>query len=1270
MTKRVILFLLLFLICLPFQAMAADNMIQNGSFETENDGLPALWAQDSYVQDTAASSFQLLNGEAHSGSHYAEIKSFQANDAKWIQTIKVKPETTYRITGWIRTEGIGPDQTGANLSIIGIFASSQDVKETLGQWQQVELVGYTGKDQTEIQVAARLGGYGSLNIGTADFDDIAMEELEKAPAGVNAVPFFQQNQGASSSSGHSAYSVLMILYGLGYLIFLALIYFFMIKNRPASAGKAPKKALVFGLLLAAFVVRILLAPTIQGHPIDYTDFVAWANHAYTAGLAHFYTEGMFADYPPGYIYILYVIGFLQHAFSIAYQSAGMTILIKLPAIAADIATSWLLYAFAKKHIGAWAGLAISLLYAFNPGILINSTLWGQIDSIFTLVVVLMAIALYRERVPAASLYFALALLIKPQAVLFAPLLLFALWKQGKWAVAAKSAANGLLLFIVGVLPFVVLKPPFWIIEHYRSMFSSYPYASLNAFNLYALLGANAAPQGQAFLLLSYNAWGYIFTVGAVAFAAWLFYKNKAPGGYFYLAFLLMMLIFNLKTGMHERYDFVALALVAAGFILQRDKRLIYLFTAVTFTHFVNVAYVLRESLDQDYFLPAQDGWMKFISLCNLAILVYACKVGVDLFVKKRLLAVEAGQSQAGPSLFTPLARIAKPKQEAELLLRESQSQPAGWKRKDLILVVALTLVYSVIALYHLGSLKDPQTFWKPQNYGESFYVDLGKTQQVSEMKWFAGLAEGEYKVEQSNNGENWTQAATLELTYQTVFTWQESPLNIEARYIRLTAEKADGALHEIGFFGADSMRPYPVQKLVPLTISDSSQGDIAHLFDEQDTIPEHPSFMNSTYFDEIYHARTAYENLHLLQPYESTHPPLGKLFISIGIYLFGLNAFGWRVIGTLFGIAMVPIMYAFGKRLFRRTDFAFVTAFLFTFDFMHFSQTRIATIDVYGTFFIILMYYSMYRFFTMNFYRDGLIKTWIPLACSGLFFGLGAASKWTGVYAGLGLAFLFFATLFMRMRDYYKAKHLLTREKQLSSDQNAQLRRIVSVFPSYSVKTILCCGVFFLIVPAVIYIASYIPFMMVPGPGHELTDVIKAQKDMYEYHEHLVATHPFSSQWWQWPTIYKPIWYYAGKYMSPGLTSNIVSMGNPAVWWVGLFTLFAMLWIGWRKRDKLALFIAVGFASQYLPWVGVPRLTFIYHYFASIPFVVLSIVYVLKTLYDHAVNPSAVRKATYSYLFVVFLLFAMFYPILSGMVVGKGYVETFLRWFPQWYFYS
>ena len=161
-------------------------------------------------------------------------------------------------------------------------------------------------------------------------------------------------------------------------------------------------------------------------------------------------------------------------------------------------------------------------------------------------------------------------------------------------------------------------------------------------------------------------------------------------------------------------------------------------------------------------------------------------------------------------------------------------------------------------------------------------------------------------------------------------------------------------------------------------------------------------------------------------------------------------------------------MYAFAKRLFKNSDYSLVAAGLFAFDFMHYTQTRIATIDVYGVFFIILMYYYMYQYFTMNFFVDGLKKTLKPLGIAGLFFGLGAASKWIDIYAGVGLAVILFASLIKRYIEYRSFKN---------SKDEAE-REAVKPFWQYTIKTLLWCCVFYILVPVVIYLASYIPYVL------------------------------------------------------------------------------------------------------------------------------------------------------------------------------------------------
>ncbi|MEX2461238.1 MAG: glycosyltransferase family 39 protein [Paenibacillaceae bacterium] len=601
------------------------------------------------------------------------------------------------------------------------------------------------------------------------------------------------------------------------------------------------------------------------------------------------------------------------------------------------------------------------------------------------------------------------------------------------------------------------------------------------------------------------------------------------------------------------------------------------------------------------------------------------------------------------------------------LTREKEPE-TKLNKLDYWLIAGLTLVYLVFALINLGSFKAPETYWQPANAGESFYVDLGSEQTIKKINTFGGPGDGNFDVDFSIDLKTWHDARAIIRNGGVVFAWTSMDIEVKAKYVRVTSTQPGFRLNEIALYGEDTSKPLHVEIVVPGTKSELSKGRPSYVFDEPDQAAFKPSYLNSTYFDEIYHARTAYEQLHAIEPYESTHPPLGKIIIGFGTAVFGMNPFGWRIMGTLFGVAMIPIFYAFGKQLFRKTEYAFMGAFLLTFDLMHFVQTRISTIDVYGVFFIILMYYYMYKYYRLSFYNTPLRKTLTPLALSGLFFGLGAASKWIALYAGAGLAVIFLLVLFERYREYESAKKLLVTKHIVKKENITQsyYRQIIGAFKPHLIKTVAWCLLFFVVIPGVIYVLSYIPFMQVPGSGHGLHDVWTYQKHMYDYHKNLKATHPFSSTWYQWPIMQKPLWYYGGQ-VPAGKVSLIVALGNPAVWWVGIVAIFSTLWIGLKKKDKTVLFLFIAMVANYVPWMLVARLTFIYHFFAMLPFMIFCIVYVIRHLKE-VIPSQAMKGAVVGYHAIVLLLFLMFYPILSGAVVSRSYVDHFLKWFHSWIF--
>lgn len=612
------------------------------------------------------------------------------------------------------------------------------------------------------------------------------------------------------------------------------------------------------------------------------------------------------------------------------------------------------------------------------------------------------------------------------------------------------------------------------------------------------------------------------------------------------------------------------------------------------------------------------------------------------------------------------------------------------ERRDALPLLLLTGLYCVTAFFRLGSFTNPQQFSQLAAQ-EQASITLTETRTLSRILYYPGLNTGGYLLEVSSDGKTWhalqfheknDEAGTaayydwtknpvvgsdpsLSHKYSEMFKWLEVVPQepIEIKYLRLTGLPSGGKPWlELG-----ELALYDEQNRL-ITGNDLAQTDenAALLFDEQNTIPAQPSWYNSSYFDEIYHPRTALEHMRNIYPYEITHPPLGKLFMSLGIQLFGMTPFGWRFIGTLFGVGMVPLLYVFMKNLFGKTLIAVCGTALFTFDFMHLTQTRIATIDTYGVFFILAMYFFMYRYLTLP-PGTSFAKGALPLFLSGLMWGIGAASKWTVIYGAAGLAVLYFIGLYFKWRDWPREAGALP-------------------FAPWLIKTLLFSVLCFVVIPGVIYTLSYIPYASAQG---EVTvpSVIKAmvenQKYMLNYHKGVNEPHGYSSRWYQWIVDGRPILYYldSNQAASTGLKTAFGAFNNPIVSWAGLLAILTLIFrplVDWIRRrrggatpglsalDGKALFILVGYFSQLVPWMLIFRTTFAYHYFPSMLFLTLALAYVMDGLIERA--PEGWRWAVFGLTGSAVAAYAAFYPVLIGLTVPAWYTTNFLRWLPSWPF--
>ena len=539
-------------------------------------------------------------------------------------------------------------------------------------------------------------------------------------------------------------------------------------------------------------------------------------------------------------------------------------------------------------------------------------------------------------------------------------------------------------------------------------------------------------------------------------------------------------------------------------------------------------------------------------------------------------------------------------------------------RADAVIMAVIMLLYALVAFWKLGNTESPESFVNMENRTESIELDVnGGT--VTHLMVYEGVGIGSYSITYSDGSATYD-IAELTQSHADVLKWHDVAINY---YL------TGGTIYISGTGNVW------LGEVVALDVDGNVIGAVSsapELCDEQSLCPDRQTYMNSTYFDEIYHARTAWENLNGVYPYEITHPPLGKIIISIGIALFGMTPFGWRFSGTLFGVLMLPVIYIFAKRLFGGKAVPAACTLVLTSDFMHFVQTRIATIDTYAVFFILLMYLFMYGFITTGSRRE--------LALSGIFFGIGAASKWTCIYAGAGLAVIW---LIYVIRE--------------AKAQRLDMRGFWK----------LCgfCVIFFVLIPCLIYYFAYIPYgtarSISPFSAEYLRMVLDNQSYMFNYHSGIVAEHPYSSRWYQWVLDIRPILYYL-EYFDDGTHSSFGAFLNPALCWGGLLSLFVLIYTAIFRRDRCAGFILLGYLAQLIPWIFVTRITFEYHYFPCSVFLVLSLGYCFN-LMRH--NLRHWKWYVSGFVTLSIALFVMFYPALSGKPVAA---TGLLSWLPTWPF--
>jgi len=395
------------------------------------------------------------------------------------------------------------------------------------------------------------------------------------------------------------------------------------------------------------------------------------------------------------------------------------------------------------------------------------------------------------------------------------------------------------------------------------------------------------------------------------------------------------------------------------------------------------------------------------------------------------------------------------------------------------------------------------------------------------------------------------------------------------------------------------------------------------------------------------------------------HPPLGKWTIALGELAFGTDSFGWRVSSAVVGTASVMALALIVHLLFESPIWTFTGGLLLATESLNFVQSRVAMLDIFVTFWIVLGFAFLLldrRWIERRTPEpppdaDGnpparvpspLLRPWRIAA--GLAFGAAMATKWSGATAIAGAIFISFVWEVVRRR-------------------RAGLRRPLGRAIAWEGFPLV---LWFLALPSVVYVASYLGWFV--HFGFHIKPWLDLQGAMASYHEHLQWTdptthkpiHPYLSHAWQWILLWRPVLYFA-RY-SGDVRRVIYANGNPAIFWGSLLALPYAGYAWWRRRDWRAGFVVMVVAFLYLPWFFVSRPQFLFYATPITPFFVLACVYALRHLSEAHIAGSRSRPwlpVAVGFVALSVGLFVWFWPALTGGPLS-GSAWQLRAWFPSW----
>jgi dolichyl-phosphate-mannose--protein O-mannosyl transferase len=291
-----------------------------------------------------------------------------------------------------------------------------------------------------------------------------------------------------------------------------------------------------------------------------------------------------------------------------------------------------------------------------------------------------------------------------------------------------------------------------------------------------------------------------------------------------------------------------------------------------------------------------------------------------------------------------------------------------------------------------------------------------------------------------------------------------------------------------------------------------------------------------------------------------------------------------------------------------------------TFDGLNLVMSRVALLDIFLMFFILLSFY----FLTIN-------NLWL----SGSAIGLALAIKWSAAF--LIPILIIFVILYNKIN----------------------FRQTFKVLNQ------------FVLLPILIYIISWSGWIFSSegwarqSESNVFSSLWNYHMQILDFHRDLTEKHSYQANPWSWLILGRPTSFYYESSEACGANKcaqEILALGTPILWWSAVFAVAICFGFFITKLERSTAIILGGIVGTYLPWFLIQSRTTFYFYSISIlPFLILSIIYCLNLL----IINDKYKKYVFGFVFLVAVNFIYFLPIYLG--INIPYSQWLFRmWFESW----